>query len=223
MRGPRYRVGMASLHEHADLDAASQEWRDALAGEGLEHDAAVAELRALLRRVAGREAARRAGTHGLQGVELDDLADQAANDATVSVLRRLPDFAGRSRFTTWAAKFAILEVAQKIGRHHWRRGGVVLDPEAWDRLPAKISTAPSQVAEARELVGAIRDIVDTELTERQRLVFDALFVTAVGFDVLATELGTNRNALYKMEYDIRTKLRRHLVARGLVREEEVTR
>lgn len=207
----------------ASLDDTSRQWLADLDPSSARYDAAVAELHALLRRVARAEASRRAGTHGLRGVELYDMAEQAANDACVSVLRRLPDFEGRSRFTTWACKFAILEVAQKIGRHRWSRVGVVLDPDDWDRLPESLATDPTEVAAARELIEAIRDVVRTELTERQRHIFEALFISRVGFDVLATELGTNRNALYKAEFDIRAKLRRHLVARGHVREEETRR
>ncbi len=205
------------------LDDTSRQWLGRPRRSLGAHDRPSAELHALLRRVARAEASRRAGTHGIRGVELYDLAEQAANDACVSVLRRLPDFEGRSRFTTWACKFAILEVAQKVGRHRWRRVGVVLDPDDWDRLPESLATDPTEVAAARELLDAVHDVVRTEFTERQRRIFEALFISRVGFDVLATELGTNRNALYKAEFDIRAKLRRHLVARGHVKEEETRR
>ncbi|MEV6889527.1 sigma-70 family RNA polymerase sigma factor [Kribbella sp. NPDC051137] len=205
------------------LDETSRQWLADLDATSDRHDTAVAELHALLRRVARAEASRRAGTHGIRGVELYDLAEQAANDACVSVLRRLPDFEGRSRFTTWASKFAILGVAQKIGRHRWSRVGVVLDPDDWNRLPESLATDPTEVTAARELIDAIHDVVRTELTERQRHIFEALFISRVGFDVLAIELGTNRNALYKAEFDIRAKLRRHLVARGHIKEEETWR
>ncbi len=214
---------MGRTGDQLDLDDASERWIAGLTGAAPQRDEAVAELHGLLRRVARAEAARRAGTHGIRGVELDDLAEQAADDACVNVLRRLPDFEGRSRFTTWASKFAILEVAQKIGRHRWRRDGVVLDPTAWESLPGSLATDPAEVAAARELVDAIHDVVRTELTDRQRHIFEALFINDTGFDVLALELGTNRNALYKAEFDLRAKLRRHLVARGHVREEEVRR
>ena len=41
------------------------------------------------------------------GVDLDDLARQSADDALVAILRKLDDFRGDSRFTTWAYKFAL--------------------------------------------------------------------------------------------------------------------
>ena len=68
-------------------------------------------------RVARAEAARRTGWHGIRGPELDDLAQQAADDAVMSILRRVEDFRGESRFTTWAIAFVIREVATKFARH----------------------------------------------------------------------------------------------------------
>ncbi len=178
-------------------------------------------LHGLLLRVARSEVARRAGIHGLHGVELDDLAQQAADDAVVSVLRRRCDYAGRSRFTTWACKFAILEVSSKIGRHHWRREGVVLDEEQWERLPGRWADGPSDVHAASELLAAIHETVRTELTAHQRYVFEAIVVAGVPLDALTYDLGLSRNAVYKCMYDVRRKLRHHLVAQGLVTEEEV--
>ena len=96
----------------ARLDAESRRWLDRLRGEGAEHDEAVARLHALLLRAARFEVARRRPTLPyLRGDELDDIAVEAADDALMSVLRRLDDFRGASRFTTWVYKFALLEAA----------------------------------------------------------------------------------------------------------------
>ncbi len=38
----------------------------------------------------------------------------------VSILAKVDQFRGESRFTTWAYKFVIFEVSTKIGRHFWR-------------------------------------------------------------------------------------------------------
>jgi hypothetical protein len=85
------------------LDPESAEWRCALAGG---HDAAYARLHALLLRVARSELRRRAAQ--LDGCERDDIAHQAAADALVSIRRRLHEFRGESRFTSWAYKFALV-------------------------------------------------------------------------------------------------------------------
>ena len=57
----------------------------------------------------------------LAGPELDDVAQQCADDALVNILAKLDDFKGLSRFTTWAYKFAIFEVSSKLARHAWQR------------------------------------------------------------------------------------------------------
>jgi len=181
---------------------------------GPRRDAAVAELHDRLRRIAGAEVSRR-GTHiPFSGPELDDVVTAAADDATVAVLAKLDEFRGESRFTTWAAKFAILEVSNKVGRHLWRAHGVHLDPEAWDRMPDRFGLGPGREAETRELLIGLRRAVETELSERQRRVFEAIVLNEVPLDVLTVELDSNRNAIYKTLFDARRKLRLALVANG---------
>ena len=88
----------------------------------------------------------------------------------------------------------ILEVSSKLGRHFWQRPTVRLDAEDWERLPDRFGLDPAREAEWRDLMGALRRAVETELTERQRTVFVALVLNAVPLDALVHELGSNRNA-----------------------------
>jgi RNA polymerase sigma-70 factor, ECF subfamily len=62
--------------------------------------------------------------------------------------------------------------------------------------------------------------VDTELTARQREVFVAIVVNDVPLDALAVRLGSSRNALYKMMFDARRKLRAVLAANGYLDDED---
>src|SRR4051794_19744795 len=72
------------------------------------HEDAAAELHGLLLRAARFELGRRtAALSRVRGESAEDLALQAADDAFVAVMRKLDDFRGDSRFTTWAYKFAI--------------------------------------------------------------------------------------------------------------------
>src|ERR671931_894819 len=64
----------------------------------------------------------------VRGGDLDDIANQAADDALMSVLRRLDDFRGASRFTTWAYKFALYEAAVKLRKRAWQGREVPLEP-----------------------------------------------------------------------------------------------
>ena len=196
----------------AEWDRESATWLAHLTGPRREE--ATGRLRELLLRIAHGEVNRRRARLGFGGPELEDIAEQAASDATLAVLGKLGDFRGEARFTTWAAKFAILEVSSKVGRHLWRKGGVHLDPDAWERMPDRFGLGPGREAESRELLGALRRAVDNGLSDRQRRVFEAIVLNEVPLDVLVVELGSNRNAIYKTLFDARRKLRADLVANG---------
>lgn len=175
----------------------------------------MARLHALLLRAARFEVARRRpGLAHLRGDELDDIATEAADDALLSVLRRLDDFAGASRFTTWAYKFALLEAAVKLRKRAWQGREVPLEPETWDVVSSS-RLEPSAEAEQSELLATVQAAIANVLTPHQRRVLVALAVNGVPIDVLAERLNTNRGALYKTLHDARQKLRKHLDERGL--------
>ena len=189
-----------------------EEWHLDLQTEGARGEAAVAHLHGLLLRAARFEVFRRRGSLSeLSAVELDELAQDAAADAAVSVLRRLGDFRGESSFRTWAYKFALLEAAVKVRRRAWRDREVTLEPEHWETL-AHAGPGPDDDAEYGELLEAVRDGIRTALTPHQRTVLVALAVDGVPIDVLAERLETTRGALYKTLHEARRRLRRHLSA-----------
>jgi RNA polymerase sigma-70 factor, ECF subfamily len=222
---------MATVNSVADatraaadpVDPESAEWLSAFAASGSQREAALARLHEMLLRIAQRECRRRSPRQRITGPELEDLAYQAAADALVAITRKLGQFRGESRFTTWAYKFVMLEVSDKIGRHFWQNPGVPLDAEDWDQLPDRFGFEPAREAEWRDLLAALRRAVDTELTARQREVFVAIVVNAVPLDALAIELGSNRNAIYKTMFDVRRKLRRALVANGYMSHDTAER
>ena len=163
MRAPAP-ASVASVAPAASLDLESRAWIDALGDEGAVRDDAVARLHALLLRAARFEVARRrpALPH-LRGNELDDIALEAADDALVSVLARLEDFEGRSRFSTWAYKFALLEAAVKLRKRSWQGREIPLEPESWSLLAAP-GSSPEHEAEQGELLGSIGEGIESVLT-----------------------------------------------------------
>jgi RNA polymerase sigma-70 factor, ECF subfamily len=207
----------------AALDAESAEWVRALAGTGSRREEATARLHGLLVRIALADAGRRGPRLRITGPELEDLAYQAAADALLAITAKLGQFRGESRFTTWAYKFVIFEVSAKLGRHFWRHPGVPFDAEDWDRLPDRFGFEPEREAEWGDLLAALRRAVDTELTPRQREIFVALVLNGVPLDALVVKLASNRNAIYKMLFDARRKLRAALVANGYLSHDTTRR
>jgi len=202
----------------ADAAPVERNWVDALTGEGLERDEAVADLHDLLLRAARFEIGRRrAALSHVRGEDIDDLAVQAADDALVALLGKLHTYRGASRFTTWAYKFALLEAGVKVRRRAWQGREIVLEPESW---PAFADAGPSveQRRETTELLDALKRAVGERLTPHQRDVFTALALNEVPIDVLSERLGTTRGALYKTLHDARKKLRAELAAEGFLEE-----
>jgi RNA polymerase sigma-70 factor (ECF subfamily) len=197
------------------LDAESREWVRSLRANDASAQDAIARLHALLLRAARFEVARRRPTlPHLRGDELEDIATEAADDALMSVLRRLDDFRGASRFTTWAYKFALLEAAVKLRKRSWQGREVPLEPEGWG-LFSSAGLEPDAEAEQGELLETLQRAIAQVLTPHQRRVLVALALNGVPIDVLAERLHTNRGALYKTLHDARRKLRKHLEERGL--------
>ncbi len=196
------------------LDAASQEWVAGLQSSGPGHEDCVSALHGVLLRVARHEVARRAGALRLRGPELEDVAQQATDDALMSIRAKVAAFRGESRFTTWAYRFVMFEVSTKMGRHFWRERRASMDDDGWDRLPESWSSGPDAQSLHRELFAALRRAIDEDLTALQRRVFVAIALNEVPMDAFARELGANRNAVYKTLFDARRKLRASLVAAG---------
>lgn len=197
------------------LDEESRAWLRDLRADGATRDEAIARLHALLLRAARFECARRrpALPH-LRGNDFDDIANQAADDALVSVLARLDDFRGASRFTTWVYKFALLEAAVKLRKRSWQGREVPLEPETWS-LFTSAGIEPEEEVEQSELLRTLQQAIAHVLTPHQRSVLVALALNGVPIDVLAERLSTNRGALYKALHDARRKLRKHLKEQGL--------
>jgi len=191
-----------------------EEWHLDLRAEGVRRDEAVAHLHGLLLRAARFEVfRRRSSSPELSAIELDELAQDAADDAALSVLRRLDDYRGESSFRTWAYKFALLEASVKVRRQAWRDREVTLEPERWENL-AHAGPGPNDDTENAELLEAVRDGIRTALTPRQRQVLVAVVLEGVPIDVLGERLDSNRNALYKLLHDARRRLRVHVAAAG---------
>lgn len=184
-------------------------------------EAALTRLHEMLLRVAIHLAYRRGPAFRIGGPELDDLANQAANDAMLSLLGKLDTFRGDSRFTTWAYRFVALEVSSKLSRHFWRTPSAALDVEEYERLPSVLAVDPIAHIQHGELRAAVHQAIYETLTAHQRRVFVAIVIDGVPINALASQAGSNRGAIYKTVFDARRKIRAYLEMNGYLEDERV--
>lgn len=151
-----------------------------------------------------------------------------AQDAVVKILDSLESFRGESRFTTWAHKVTVRVALTELRRKRWRDWSLdkIVEGDAsadgGDYTPAFMADAtdgPEAQTVQASLMDVVRRTMDEKLTERQRTVLNALVVEGVPMDVVADQLGSNRNAIYKLVFDARQRLKAELLATGLTVDE----
>jgi RNA polymerase sigma-70 factor, ECF subfamily len=195
------------------------EWLVALKADGAPQTAALSDLRAYLLRASRYALSRNRNALQLAPTDIDQLAEDSAQDALSSLLDHLHEFRGESRFTTWAYKFAIYAALVAARRERW--GRVPLDrlldqADLVGRIggASDASPDPQRRALQGEMLSALRDAIEAHLTPRQRQALTAIVFEGIPLDELARHWGSNRNALYKLLHDARRKLKAHLRTRG---------
>jgi RNA polymerase sigma-70 factor (ECF subfamily) len=73
---------------------------------------------------------------------------------------------------------------------------------------------PDRSAQQQEIWSQVRDVIENELTDRQRAILTAIVFDDVPVDLVTREFKMNRNAVYKMVHDARVKLKKRLEERG---------
>ena len=208
----------------------NEEWLNDLSASGEVQEAAITDLRDLLLRAALYFFSRNLSDfQGLNHGEITQRAEDCAQDALIAVLGHLSDFRGDSKFSTWAYKFAINIALMASRRERWK--GVSLDELAssdtsnfFEHVMQDKSdgVAPEQSAMQGEIRKILRELIERELTERQRQVLFMMVFNDVPMDEVVRHLDTNRNAIYKMLHDARRKLKSGLQARGFEIGETLT-
>jgi len=186
----------------------NEEWIEALrepvSGEALE------ELRTVLLRGLRASLSNRVNT------DLEALTEDFAQDALLKILNSLETFRGESRFTTWAQKIAIHVAFTELRRRRWKDislQDIVETPEGDEFTPAILTdpeATPEQEAAQSDMLALVQDLIETELTDRQRTALLAIIQGGMPLETIAEKLGTNRNALYKLIHDARKRLQKQL-------------
>jgi RNA polymerase sigma-70 factor (ECF subfamily) len=197
----------------AMVERTNDEWLTTL--QGAEQEQALADLRTFLVRGLRR---------ALPDVPPQNLED-FAQDALVKILDGLNSFRGDSRFTTWALKIAIHVAYTELRRRRWQDVSLQDLTARYDEsdfvpvVLADSTPSPEQRATQQMMFDMVRQMIDEELTERQRQAMVAAVFGGMSLAEVARKMDTNRNALYKLLHDARQRLQKRLLAKGMSVEE----
>jgi RNA polymerase sigma-70 factor, ECF subfamily len=149
--------------------------------------------------------------------EIRQFAEDMAQEALLSVRANLDSFRGESKFTTWAYRFAINQVASELRLRRYTAVSLEEIVEQKEGLFAELyrdqeAFDPELEAERRVLLDLLKRIIHEELSDRQRQAIIAVHLRGYSMDEVAELLHTNRNSLYKVLHDARQKIKSRLLA-----------
>jgi RNA polymerase sigma-70 factor (ECF subfamily) len=192
------------------------EWLSDLRASGPAHEAALAELRAIIRSGLSYALAKWLSPADPQ---FDALAEDVAQDTLMRVLDRLGTFEGRSRFTTWVHKIAVRVALTELRRRRWKDVSLdeMLEDQPGDSVPGVTvdpGDSPERSAEQSDMLAKVQRLIQDELTDKQRRAMAAV-ANGVPLEEVARRMKMERNALYKLIHDARVRLKGCLLREGL--------
>lgn len=205
------------------INRSNEQWIADLGADGETQAEAIIDLKHRLERgiyyYLSRE---RSDLSGMAETDLQHMSQDLAQDAVLRVIDNLASFRGDSQFTTWATRIAVRVAISDLRRARYRDFSLDALTAEGDFLPLSTSPVigekqpgPERTVEQQDMLNKIQDALSNVLTERQFRALYAVAVLGVSMDVVADQLNTNRNALYKLLHDARHKLRQHFETQGL--------
>ena len=195
----------------------NDEWLADLRATNDRRESALADLRALILR--GLPFAL-GGKLSPEHPAFDALTEDVAQETLLKVLTHLDSFEGRSLFITWVQKIAVREALGELRRRRWRD---VPLPEMTtaddDNTPMREMAAdqptPESQVERSDLLQRVSRIVAEELTDKQRQAVELLAAQGLPVEMVASRMEVKPNALYKLMFDARVRIKNRLEREGL--------
>lgn len=163
----------------------------------------------------------RSDLNHLAPIELEQMSQDFVQEAILKVQANLHTFQGRSKFTTWASKIAGNLVISELRRAKWRDlsldtiTGAGTSMQEILTVDSAAGDTPDRESERRQVWQTITQVIETDLTERQRQVMAAVQFNDIPMPEVARLLDTNVNNIYKIMHDARLKLKNRLRTLGL--------
>jgi RNA polymerase sigma-70 factor (ECF subfamily) len=197
----------------------NSEWIEELSDPVSEE--ALADLRAILLRGLRASLSNRIQT------DLDAITEDFVQEALLKILKSIDTFRGESRFTTWAQKIAIHVAFTELRRRRWKDVSLqdmIETPEGEEYTPIILTdpaASPERETTQNDLMQIVYELIENELTERQRTAIVAVLQGGMPLGEVAKRMDTNRNALYKLIHDARKRLQESLYQRAGLTAQEV--
>ncbi len=201
-------------------ERSNDEWLEALRSTGAERDKALADLSVILNRGLNRGLLGRVNT---SAPEFETMSKDFVQEALLKILDNLDTFSGRSKFTTWAHKISVNVALTELRRKRWQDSSLEQITERGDgeytpSFTADPSPEPDNAAERNDMLARVNRIIEEELTVKQRTVMKLSIMQGQPAAVVAKEMNTNPNAIYKLLHDARLQVKRKLEEEGLTVE-----
>lgn len=197
----------------------NEEWLEALRDPI--SDEALTDLRYILLR------GLRAALSSRIDSDLESITEDFVQDALLKILKSVDTFRGESKFTTWAQKIAIHVAFTELRRRRWKDislQDIIETPDGEEYTPIILtdpSASPETEVTQHSVLDIVQDLIETELTERQRTAMIAVMQGGMPLEEVAARMGTNRNALYKLIHDARQRLQKKLEEKAGMTAQEV--
>jgi RNA polymerase sigma-70 factor (ECF subfamily) len=199
----------------------NEAWLSELRSQDPRQAQALEDLRQFLQRGVLAYLRSRSDLNDLAESELQQTSQDLIQEVLLKIQANLDTFQGKSKFTTWAAKIAANHTISELRRAKWRDLSLDAITEAGTALQeilvAESATGgnPATESERRQVWDTVLEVINNDLTERQRLALAAVQIDNVPITEVARLLDTNPNNVYKLLHDARLKLKQRLQKLGL--------
>lgn len=154
--------------------------------------------------------------------------EEVAQEALLKILDSVETYRGIGKFNIWAMKIAVREGLAILRREKWKNtsindlknpnsdsdlGEIYSDTFATCDSDSKTAIAPKKILEK------VQHVIQNVLTGKELKAINAVMIHGLPLSVVAEQMGTNRENLYKLLYEARKKLSYELEVRGIDPEE----
>ena len=198
------------------MERTNEMWLEHLRDGSPQQAEAIEDLRQYLKRAVLIYLHTRSDLDHLAESELQQMSEDFTQEALLKIQAGLDTFRDKSKFTTWAAKVAANHTISELRRAKWRDLSLDAITDAGTSLQEILAfdsvsdSNPDTESERRQVWQVIAEVINNELTERQRQVLVAVRVDNIPMAEVAELLDTNINNVYKLLHDARLKLKQGL-------------